>query len=433
MRIRFIVILLISMFLILISSIIISYKAIEETQKNIRENLLNRVLTEYKNNSEIKKSIEIYLAFSRKQAVEITRNSLKYYLIVVLIMSILFIFSIFSITKPIKELSKRVNNILREGKISGHISETTFKARGSYEVKQLYLSFDRLIRDLKEYEELVGDRERYRGWKEIARIIVHEINNLISPIETYSGYIFEKLAKEPEKSEVLGGFNFIESNSGTMEIEWEGVLNSQIKGKVEAILLKIEEIKTTLSKFRDLAHLPEPRYQRVNLATLLKNITNEFEGTELVLPQRAYINNKPYYPDTTANLVVNTDPILLGEILRNLIKNATESTLDILRASPQNSAHLLETKTSQHEKVVVKLQQNPDNIIVEITDRGGGIPKEIQGKIFTPGFSTKEGNIGIGLSIVKSLSEQLGIKIEMESIEGKGTTFYIIFPKHIPK
>ncbi len=71
MRIRFIVILFVSMLLILISSIIITYKATEETQKNIQEILINRALIEYKYNpkirNEIKKSIDIYLAFSKNR------------------------------------------------------------------------------------------------------------------------------------------------------------------------------------------------------------------------------------------------------------------------------------------------------------------------------------------------------------------------------
>ncbi len=325
-------------------------------------------------------------------------------------MSILLVFSVFSITRPIKELSKRVSNILRGGKLADQTTHDIFKPRGSYEVKQLYLSFDRLIKDLKEYEELIGDRERYRGWKEIARIIVHEINNLISPVETYSGFLFEKLSK----GETI-------SNSH---------LNPKVREKINAILLKIEEIKITLAKFRDLAHLPEPNFKTVNLTTLLKNITSEFKGIKLILPEESHdeeeksdnpnadtaldINiNKTHEIDLDVHFTVTTDPILLGEILRNLIKNAVESTL--------------KKERSDRGDVVVKFQ-NRDNITVEISDRGEGIPKEIQEKIFTPGFSTKEGNIGIGLSIVKSLSEQLGIKIEMESIESKGTTFYIILP-----
>ncbi len=376
MRIRFIVILFISMFLILISSIVINYKAVEKTQENIEKTLINKILpnkesTKSSEELKIKKAIEVYLAFSKKQAIEITRDSLKYYLIVVLIMSTLFIFSFFSITRPIKELSKRVNNLLRDDKLSTPIIADTFKPRGSYEVKQLYISFESLTKDLKEYERLVGDRARYRGWKEIARIIVHEINNLVSPIETYSGYLLETSTGDKRE-------------------------------KAEEILLKIQEIKTTLAKFRDLAHLPEPKPKSINLYTLTKRISDEFDHVSFTATPA-----DSHFP----GFVVETDPILLGEILRNLIKNAVES---------------IKSKENHQKPVEVKVKRDDNTLGIEIIDMGPGIPEEIIDKIFKPGFSTKEGNIGIGLSIVKSLSEQLGIKTELESTPGVGTTFRII-------
>lgn len=63
-----------------------------------------------------------------------------------------------------------------------------------------------------------------------------------------------------------------------------------------------------------------------------------------------------------------------------------------------------------------------------ISDTGSGIPKEDLERIFDPFFSTKKFRFGMGLPLVKQIvSEHLG-QIEVESIEGTGTTFRLSFP-----
>ena len=65
-----------------------------------------------------------------------------------------------------------------------------------------------------------------------------------------------------------------------------------------------------------------------------------------------------------------------------------------------------------------------------VEDDGGGIPEEIQQRIFEPFFTTKEekeGN-GIGLTVVRRLTEEHGGVIRVKSQMGKGTTFILDFP-----
>jgi two-component system NtrC family sensor kinase len=71
-----------------------------------------------------------------------------------------------------------------------------------------------------------------------------------------------------------------------------------------------------------------------------------------------------------------------------------------------------------------------NELMIEISDNGPGIPKENLGKIFDPFFTTKEvgQGTGLGLSIVYSIIEKLGGRIMVASEEGKGTTFTIYMP-----
>ena len=65
-----------------------------------------------------------------------------------------------------------------------------------------------------------------------------------------------------------------------------------------------------------------------------------------------------------------------------------------------------------------------------VEDDGGGIPVAVRQHIFEPFFTTKceEGGNGIGLTVVKRLTEEHGGSIRVKSEEGKGTVFMMDFP-----
>jgi two-component system, cell cycle sensor histidine kinase and response regulator CckA len=73
-------------------------------------------------------------------------------------------------------------------------------------------------------------------------------------------------------------------------------------------------------------------------------------------------------------------------------------------------------------------------VLVEIADTGTGIPKDIIDKIFEPFFTTKETGkgTGLGLSTVYGIVKQTGGFIFPESELGRGTTFRIFLPRHVP-
>lgn len=112
----------------------------------------------------------------------------------------------------------------------------------------------------------------------------------------------------------------------------------------------------------------------------------------------------------------------LMSMLRNLIMNSMDAMPSSQKQGKINVSH--EIDKSQHHFIV--------------SDNGSGIDEEGLRYIFSPGFSTKinyntgQVNRGLGLSIVQYIVEvQLEGKVDVSSIVGKGTSFYIHIPRII--
>ena len=101
----------------------------------------------------------------------------------------------------------------------------------------------------------------------------------------------------------------------------------------------------------------------------------------------------------------------LKRIIFNLARNAKEAMAD--------SAGSFD----------VRFDRSGDDMVMEIEDTAGGIPKEIQATLFAPFVSAhKPGGSGLGLAIVKTLVEEHGGTIGFETRSGDGTTFRVRIP-----
>ncbi|HXV44301.1 MAG TPA: ATP-binding protein, partial [Anaerolineae bacterium] len=109
------------------------------------------------------------------------------------------------------------------------------------------------------------------------------------------------------------------------------------------------------------------------------------------------------------------DPVYVQQILVNLVSNA-------LKFTHQGTIH------------VEFYRPNDAHWILQVSDTGPGIPIEAQAYIFEPfrqvdGSMTREqGGAGLGLSIVKQLTELMGGQVTLVSEVGRGTTFIVQLP-----
>jgi signal transduction histidine kinase len=73
----------------------------------------------------------------------------------------------------------------------------------------------------------------------------------------------------------------------------------------------------------------------------------------------------------------------------------------------------------------VELVGETSEYVITVTDNGGGIPKDLQPRIFTTFATKKTGGLGYGLSHSQTILKAHGGKITFETSEGKGTTFTV--------
>jgi CheY-like chemotaxis protein len=92
--------------------------------------------------------------------------------------------------------------------------------------------------------------------------------------------------------------------------------------------------------------------------------------------------------------------------------------------------HLTAENIDSSEKMARQglVMNSGEYVRISIQDSGVGIPPENLGKIFDPYFTTKEQGSGLGLATSHSIIKKHGGYITVESLPGKGTTFYIYLP-----
>lgn len=125
---------------------------------------------------------------------------------------------------------------------------------------------------------------------------------------------------------------------------------------------------------------------------------------------------------------VFADPKLLRMVIQNLLSNAVKYTPE------KGTVTLVIRRATTNDLTGAKLRTNQEYVFISVTDTGYGIPKEQQPKIFEKLFRADnvrkldvEGT-GLGLYIVREVARKLGGAVWFESVEGKGTTFYVIIP-----
>lgn len=117
----------------------------------------------------------------------------------------------------------------------------------------------------------------------------------------------------------------------------------------------------------------------------------------------------------------NTDMHIPTEVLITVIGNLIENAFESMNAKEPNP--------SNPNELIIGLFSKEDSILITVDDTGLGISEENKQRIFENGFSTKGENRGTGLYQVKTMVENFGGLITVDSQENVGTSFFVYFSK----
>jgi PAS domain S-box-containing protein len=169
-------------------------------------------------------------------------------------------------------------------------------------------------------------------------------------------------------------------------------------------------IDTLLSASRLEGGAINPKAKRVNIAALLRDITEELQS----LSKDAKISCDIRIPQKAC--MVSIDPVLLHVIMQNLFSNAVKYS-------------------RQGDTVTIGFKQTARQIKITVADTGIGIPQGEQKRVFERLFRARNAvaidtdGSGLGLYIAKMILEIMGGSITFKSKENEGTTFTITLPR----
>ncbi|MDD5035857.1 MAG: PAS domain S-box protein [Methylococcaceae bacterium] len=106
---------------------------------------------------------------------------------------------------------------------------------------------------------------------------------------------------------------------------------------------------------------------------------------------------------------LRVDPAQMQQVFRNLISNAVD-------AMPGGG------------RLTIDAAEAAGAIRIGVQDNGMGITQQDLAKLFQPLFTTKSRGVGLGLMVVKNLTQVNGGRVEVQSEPGKGTSFFVILP-----
>lgn len=177
----------------------------------------------------------------------------------------------------------------------------------------------------------------------------------------------------------------------------------------------IRMINDLLSLSRMDAGTTKLNLEYVNINELFNYILNRFD---MIIKKEEDPKKKKYTIErffTKKDLWVEIDTDKFTQVIDNIMNNA-------IKYSPNGGV------------ITARLLETHNHVIMSISDQGLGIPRKDLSHIFDRFFrvdkarSRKQGGTGLGLAISKEVVNMLGGQIWVDSVEGKGSTFYISLP-----
>ncbi|MDD2767497.1 MAG: sensor histidine kinase [Methylococcus sp.] len=272
------------------------------------------------------------------------------------------------IARPLVRLTAWTQDFVRhENPIGPHIS-------GTREVKELGTAFGQMIENLQQSRQQVIHAAKLAMVGEMAAIMAHEVRTPLGILHTSA----QMLQREPD-------------------------LSAEGHELTRFMLDESARLERLISTLLECARPRPPRMRRSDVHTILHRVA------DLLAAQARKKNIRLGCTLEAENSVTACDEELLMQVFLNLVLNAIQIT-------------------SPGGLVEIRSCSDREALSIEVNDDGPGIPAENRPKVFDPFFTTRDGGIGLGLTVTRQIVAAHGGSIVAEASEWGGARFRVTLP-----
>jgi nitrogen fixation/metabolism regulation signal transduction histidine kinase len=281
----------------------------------------------------------------------------------------------------------RVMGYLRNGDDAGAPHSIIKEREGRYEttyapvtVRGAYVGTVMVIRDIAErrtLERRLLDAERLAGLGQMSAQIAHELRNPLNAIDGAAQYLSRRFGEDGEVK------------------EYAGLIGEEV-----------QRVNRFISELLGLSRPAEPNLAPVSVNRLLREAAQKAAIARGLAPEAVALDLAGDLP------VLDVDAPMITEALVNLLQNA----FDAGGSAPPELASRFESAGGE------------GTVVVEVRDRGCGIPPDQLDEVLRPFVTTKASGTGLGLVIVTRAVEQHRARFALRTREGGGVIAEIRFP-----
>ena len=234
-----------------------------------------------------------------------------------------------------------------------------------------YASGDRVLWHWMDLTQAL-EMERLAGYREMARLLAHEIRNPLTPMRLWLQELSAMDPLDPEYPHAS-------------------------KDAHRVLLQQVDRMSALVGRFKALGQDLPLSLVPVDGQAVVK------EATEALAPLSDQSNVSVDWSSPGVAFMVVADDGALYQLLFNLVRNAVEATA-----------------TGGGGRVTVRARREGRQAVMEVEDEGGGFPPEVAAAPFTPYLTTKEGGTGLGLLVCRELARRMGGELTIENRPGQG-------------
>lgn len=221
--------------------------------------------------------------------------------------------------------------------------------------------------------------QRAQAWGEVARRLAHEIKNPLTPIQLSAERLEKRL-------------------TGKLEAVEHAILIKSVKTIVD----QVDSMKRLVNEFRDYARLPAAELKPLLLNSLVKNVLHLYDLENTKVP--VVLELDPECPPVLG------DAEQLRQVIHNLLQNAQDACLSA--TTPHDTVRTVTIRT--------QWQSANRRVRLSVRDQGDGFSENILKRAFEPYVTTKTRGTGLGLAVVKKISDEHGSRIDIGNIQKDG-------------